>query len=204
MFSNLGSPLYESFQTSMSGKNNSNSDDGKCIVSLTKNNCIKYDGDKYCKVKPVEEEEDDEENVTNDDAEKDEDEDETETVTNEVSTSFATKDEADETEEEDEVDETEDEDDEDEEDDEEEENSSPTTTSEGFVGNTVEGFVGNSDKINLHFILKCVLFACLFYILCHKDTSDFFVNLIKIKKVDYIYLATVLFFVIYLILNIIL
>ena len=66
--------------------------------------------------------------------------------------------------------------DDDEEEDEEAEPSS-TTSSEGLVGNTVEGFVGNSDKINLHFILKCVLFACLFYILCHKDTSDFFVNL---------------------------
>ena len=78
---------------------------------------------------------------------------------------------------------------------------------EKFVGNQdniVEGFVGHSEKINLHFVLKCILFACLFFILAHDDTRNYLVSMVKIKKGQYIYLGSVLFFVIYLILNMIL
>ena len=97
-----------------------------------------------------------------------------------------------------------DDDDEDEGDDEDEDDEKGVTT-ETFIGNdTIEGFVGNSGKINLHFVLKCILFACLFFILAHDDTRNYLVSMVKIKKGQYIYLGSVLFFVIYLILNMIL
>ena len=69
----------------------------------------------------------------------------------------------------------------------------------------VEGFVGNniSGKVNLNFLLKCVLFACLFYILAHDDSRNYIVKLVKTKKDNYIYLSSVLFLVIYFILNLI-
>ena len=78
---------------------------------------------------------------------------------------------------------------------------------EDFVGNNVvEGFVGNNvvDKVNVNFVLKCVLFACLFYILAHDDSRNYLVKMLKTKKDNYIYLSSILFLIIYFILNLIL
>ena len=51
-------------------------------------------------------------------------------------------------------------------------------------------------------LLKSLLFACLFYLLAHGDTKNVLLKVVKIDKAHYLYLATVLFFIIYLILNI--
>lgn len=78
---------------------------------------------------------------------------------------------------------------------------------EDFVGNNVvEGFGGHSvvDKVNVNFILKCILFACLFYILAHDDSRNYIIKMVKTKKDNYIYLSSILFLVIYFILNLIL
>ena len=96
-----------------------------------------------------------------------------------------------------------DEDDEDDENDEDNEEDEE----EDFVGNNViEGFEGNNvvDKVNVNFVLKCVLFACLFYILAHDDSRNYIVKMLKTKKDNYIYLSSILFLVIYFILNLIL
>jgi len=80
-----------------------------------------------------------------------------------------------------------------------------TTSSEGFT-NYREDFVGNSNvmkSINSRLILKALLFSCLFYLLAHPDTRAFVLNIVKIRKSQYLYLGTLLFLVIYLILNVI-
>ena len=84
---------------------------------------------------------------------------------------------------------------------------SPSTYKEPFVGN-IEGFVGTnsnslSNNINIKLVLKTVLFTCLFYLLFHKDTRKVLLNLIKLRKDQYIYLASGLFLMGFLMLNII-
>ena len=74
-------------------------------------------------------------------------------------------------------------------------------------GGEVEGFVGNNgtnigQNLNVRLLLKSLLFACLFYLLAHNDTKKVLLNVVKLGKDNYLYLATVLFFVAYLILNI--
>tara|TARA_Y100000591_G_C21839707_1_gene704834 strand:- start:616 stop:1380 length:765 start_codon:yes stop_codon:yes gene_type:complete len=70
---------------------------------------------------------------------------------------------------------------------------------EGF-----EPFVGSmGSKVNVKFLLKAVLFSCLFYLLAHNDSRKFVVGLLKIRKAHYLYVAMSLFFLIYLVLNLI-
>ena len=67
-----------------------------------------------------------------------------------------------------------------------------------------EPFVGSrGSKLDVKFLLKAVLFSCLFYLLAHNDSKKFVVNLIKIRKANYLYVGMALFFVIYLCLNLI-
>ena len=81
-------------------------------------------------------------------------------------------------------------------------------SNEPFVGSRIEGFNGSGNRnviahnFNVKMLLKSLLFACLFYLLAHDDTQNVLLKVVKIEKAYYLYLATVLFFVIYLILNI--
>ena len=81
-------------------------------------------------------------------------------------------------------------------------------SNEPFVGSRIEGFNGSGNRnviahnFNVKMLLKSLLFACLFYLLAHDDTQNVLLKVVKIEKCYYLYLATVLFFVIYLILNI--
>lgn len=59
----------------------------------------------------------------------------------------------------------------------------------------------NKDKIRL--LLKGILFTCLFIILYHKTTHTKIIKLCTLKKNSYIYIGTLIFFVIYFIINII-
>ena len=68
---------------------------------------------------------------------------------------------------------------------------------EGFVGNS-----NNSNTFNLRLLLKSLLFSCLFYLIAHNDTRKVLLKMVKIGKENYLYLGTFLFFVCYLILNI--
>ena len=66
-----------------------------------------------------------------------------------------------------------------------------------------EPFVGSmGSKLDVKFLLKALLFSCLFYLLAHSDSKKFVVKL-KIRKSYYLYVAMALFFVIYLCLNLI-
>jgi hypothetical protein len=106
--------------------------------------------------------------------------------------------------------ESDDSDDEEDEDDEskEEDESKDEDSNEPFVGSRIEGFNGSGNRnviahnFNVKMLLKSLLFACLFYLLAHDDTKNVLLKVVKIEKGYYLYLATVLFFVIYLILNI--
>ena len=79
---------------------------------------------------------------------------------------------------------------------------------ERFVGSRIERFNGSGNKnniahnFNMKLLLKSLLFACLFYLLAHDDTKNVLLKVVKIEKGYYLYLATILFFIIYLILNI--
>ena len=79
---------------------------------------------------------------------------------------------------------------------------------EPFVGSRIEGFNGSINKnniahnFNMKLLLKSLLFACLFYLMAHDDTKNVLLKVVKIEKGYYLYLATILFFIIYLILNI--
>ena len=90
----------------------------------------------------------------------------------------------------------------------EDEDEDDDNTNEPFVGNTIEGFNGSGNRnnvahnFNVKMLLKSLLFACLFYLLAHDDTKNVLLKVVKIEKGYYLYLATILFFVIYLILNI--
>jgi hypothetical protein len=95
-------------------------------------------------------------------------------------------------------------------DEEEEEEDEPEEddSTEPFVGNRIEGFNGSGNRnavthnFNVKMLLKSLLFACLFYLLAHDDTRNVLLKVVKIEKGYYLYLATILFFIIYLILNI--
>ena len=72
--------------------------------------------------------------------------------------------------------------------------------------NVVEGFSGNvsiRQLMNLNLLLKSILFGCLFYILAHPNTRSFVAKNIfkKLKKSQYLYVAMVLFIVVYYVLN---
>ena len=67
-----------------------------------------------------------------------------------------------------------------------------------------EKFVNyNDNKDKLRLVLKSILFTCLFLILNHKTTYTTIIKLCYIKKHNYIYIATGLFFIIYFIINMI-
>ena len=91
-----------------------------------------------------------------------------------------------------------------------EEEPEPTDKIEEFSNkNVVEGFAGNSvtlrQLMNLNLLLKSILFGCLFYILAHPQTRSFMTkNLFKkLKKSQYLYVAMVMFVVIYYVLNLV-
>ena len=83
------------------------------------------------------------------------------------------------------------------------EESDPTTTSMEPFSNMIEGFVGNRENLNSKLLLKGLLFSCLFYLLAHPDTRRVLLGLVKVGKKNYLYLAMALFFVVYLLFNMI-
>ena len=83
---------------------------------------------------------------------------------------------------------------------EEEEVTKTTQVVEGFSGN-----VSIRQLMNLNLLLKSILFGCLFYILAHPNTRSFVAKNIfkKLKKSQYLYVAMVLFIVVYYVLNLV-
>ena len=81
------------------------------------------------------------------------------------------------------------------------EESTTTTTIEGFAGSNL-----TLDKLmNFNLLLKSILFACLFYILAHPQTRSFITrNLFKkMKKSQYLYVAMVIYVVVFYVLNLV-
>ena len=105
---------------------------------------------------------------------------------------------------------TDDEDDDDDDDDDDDEaDDDEDDTNEPFVGNRIEGFNGTGNNrntiahnFNMKLLLKSLLFSCLFYLLAHGDTRNTLLKVLKVDKEHYLYLGTAIFFIIYLILNI--
>ena len=75
--------------------------------------------------------------------------------------------------------------------------------------NVIEGFAGSSltlnKLMNFNLLLKSILFACLFYILAHPQTRSFITKNVfkKMKKTQYLYVAMVIYVVVYYVLNLV-
>ena len=59
-----------------------------------------------------------------------------------------------------------------------------------------------SKCLNVNLLLKAVLFACLFYILAHNDSRKVILKYINVGNQNYLYVASVLYFLVYMVLNI--
>ena len=69
---------------------------------------------------------------------------------------------------------------------------------------TTEPFVNyRNNKLNLKLLLKSILFSCLFIILNHKTTYNKIIKVYSTNKSNYIYITTLLFFILYFIINVI-
>lgn len=68
---------------------------------------------------------------------------------------------------------------------------------------SIEGFknFSHDNKDLLVKVLKSLLFGCVFYILSHEDTKKCIFNIIKVKKNFYIWIETLIYFLVYYILN---
>ena len=68
---------------------------------------------------------------------------------------------------------------------------------------SIEGFTNFSydNKKLLVKVLKALLFGCVFYIIGHEDTKKCIFNIIKVKKNFYIWIETLIYFLVYYILN---
>ena len=95
--------------------------------------------------------------------------------------------------------------------DEEEEAAEEEEENEGFRGSRKEHFTNHNEvakkALSMNLFLKAVLFTCLFYILAHNDTRDFIIKKVfksakAVKSKHYLYIAMVLFFIVFYILSV--
>lgn len=96
--------------------------------------------------------------------------------------------------------------------DEESDNESQTTTTTGvnvetFYGNNIEHFANsntNSNVFSSNALLKALMMACLFYVLAHPDTKKHLLKTVfkAINEKYYLYVAMVIFFVLYFVINV--
>lgn len=93
--------------------------------------------------------------------------------------------------------------------DEDDEETTPTTAgTEPFFGGRIEHFSSNGGAgnkvLSLNLFLKSIMIACLFYILAHPDTKKFILSRVfkNISPQNYLYVAMVLFFVVFYIIGI--
>jgi hypothetical protein len=99
---------------------------------------------------------------------------------------------------------------EDEDEDEDESNVPVPTTGEGFYGGSnVEHFSNKngftmSSVFSINLLLKSVMIACLFYVLAHPDTKKYILGRVfkNIKPENYLYVAMLLFLVIFYVIGI--
>ena len=189
-FSSFGAPLLEGFDT----------------VNANDTNCFEYRNERFCKVnenegdnvpttsvveEPSEEpsEEEVEEEVEEEEEEQEEDPNTQEMQDADTEEALALADT--------------------EEPEEDAEEDAEEVDQEAFTNrNVVEGFSGNvsiRQLMNLNLLLKSILFGCLFYILAHPNTRSFVAKNIfkKLKKSQYLYVAMVLFIVVYYVLNLV-
>jgi hypothetical protein len=93
------------------------------------------------------------------------------------------------------------------EDDSDDDNVPTTALSEPFFGGKIEHFSNNGDErgfLSLHLFLKSIMIACLFYILAHPDSKQFILGKVfkNIKSDNYLYVAMVLFFIVFYVIGI--
>ena len=197
-FSNFGAPLVEGFETLK-------------LAHIDEDDCLEEDSVKRCAVidtyslneSPMDDDDDDddvaidqseEDDVDSYDAEMDADMEVTTSVASAPTTSVVADDP-------DDPDDTADPDDSADPDDDVDE---PFTNR-----NVIEGFAGSSltlnKLMNFNLLLKSILFACLFYILAHPQTRAFITKNVfkKMKKTQYLYVAMVIYVVVYYVLNLV-
>ena len=78
----------------------------------------------------------------------------------------------------------------------------PTATTEAFYGGNIEHFSNQEiaqKATSMNTILKAVMITCLFYVLAHKDAKKYIMgNFFKsVKGENYLYIAMVIFFIVF-------
>tara|TARA_B110001469_G_C9473094_1_gene237625 strand:+ start:63 stop:689 length:627 start_codon:yes stop_codon:yes gene_type:complete len=206
MFSAFGSMLNDDMENGLienfaNHKPNPNSNKSDCFTSNDKKYCLVEDtnGDDEVTSDEEEAESKNEEKEVNENEENEEKEEDTEEEEEEkeeednggVTTSAGPVDE--------------------EEEESEEEDEENNNNGDNFTGSMKEHFTNNNEvakkALSMNLFLKAILFTCLFYILAHNDTRDFVVKKVfksakAVKSKHYLYIAMVLFFIVFYILSI--
>ena len=92
---------------------------------------------------------------------------------------------------------------------EEEDDEEDEETTETFYGGNIEHF-SNKEVVekatSMNLILKGVMITCLFYVLAHKDTKKYIMGKVfkSVSSQNYLYIAMVLFFLVYYIISVLL
>ena len=93
------------------------------------------------------------------------------------------------------------------EDDDDDDDETPETTNEAFFGGKIEHFSNKEvaeKATSMNTVLKAVMITCLFYVLAHKDAKKFIMgNVFKTVNTQYyLYIAMVIFFIVYYIISV--
>tara|TARA_Y100000389_G_scaffold173739_1_gene183143 strand:- start:12 stop:584 length:573 start_codon:yes stop_codon:yes gene_type:complete len=188
MFSEFGAPIIEGF------------DDGSCDYEPADDRCIVDNNTGKIKCKPEDCDTSDEEEEQAANEEEEEEEKTQSNNNNETETTSQSNNEEDKDEEDTESEsESEDED--------EEEPSSTPQVTDNFYGGKIEHF-SNQEVVekatSMNTVLKAVMITCLFYVLAHKDAKKYIMgNIFKsVKGENYLYIAMVIFFIIFYIISV--
>jgi hypothetical protein len=190
MFSEFGAPIIEGF------------DDGSCDYEPADDRCIVDNNTGKIKCKPEDCDTSDEEEEQAANEEEEEEEKTQSNNNNETETTSQSNNEEDKDEED-----TESESESEDEDEDEEEPSSTPQVTDNFYGGKIEHF-SNQEVVekatSMNTVLKAVMITCLFYVLAHKDAKKYIMgNIFKsVKGENYLYIAMVIFFIIFYIISV--
>lgn len=95
----------------------------------------------------------------------------------------------------------------DEDDDDDNDPTATTESTENFFGGEIEHFSNQEiaqKATSMNTILKAVMITCLFYVLAHKDAKKYIMGNIfkKVKGENYLYIAMVIFFIVFYIISV--
>tara|TARA_A100000164_G_scaffold169389_1_gene150296 strand:- start:100 stop:663 length:564 start_codon:yes stop_codon:yes gene_type:complete len=185
MFSEFGAPIIEGF------------DDGSCDYEPADDRCIvdNNTGKIKCKPEDCDTSDEEEEEAANEEEEEEEE-----------ATQSSNNNETEQTSQSNNKEDEEDTESSSEDEDEDEPSSTPQVTDK-FYGGKIEHFSNQEvaeKATSMNTVLKAVMITCLFYVLAHKDAKKYIMgNIFKsVKGENYLYIAMVIFFIIFYIISV--